>query len=64
MYETSDIRKGLKFQIDGVPYIVVGFQFVKPGKGNAFVRTKMKNMLTGAVPASQYGRAADAVSLP
>lgn len=49
MYETSDIRKGLKFQIDGVPYIVVAFQFVKPGKGNAFTRTKFKNMITGAV---------------
>lgn len=49
MYETSDIRKGLKFQIDGEPYIVVDFQFVKPGKGTAFTRTKIKNMITGAV---------------
>ena len=49
MYETSDIRKGLKIQIDGDPYVVVDFQFVKPGKGNAFTRTRIKNLVTGAV---------------
>jgi elongation factor P len=45
--DTSDIRKGLKLLMDGQPYVVVDFQFVKPGKGQAFTRTKMKNMLTG-----------------
>ena len=49
MYDTSDIRKGLKIMIDGSPYTVVEFQFVKPGKGAAFTRTKMKNLLTGGV---------------
>lgn len=49
MYETSDIKKNLKIQIDGNPYAVVEFQFVKPGKGGAFTRTKLKNMMTGAV---------------
>lgn len=49
MYETSDIRKGLRVEIDGNPFAVVEFQFVKPGKGNAFTRTKLKNMITGAV---------------
>lgn len=49
MYETSDIKKNLKIQIDGQPYAVVEFQFVKPGKGTAFTRTKLKNMITGAV---------------
>ncbi|MEW6378695.1 MAG: elongation factor P [bacterium] len=49
MYEVSDIRKNLKIQIDGEPYIVVDFQFVKPGKGNAFTRTRLKNMITGNV---------------
>ncbi|HEY5447520.1 MAG TPA: elongation factor P, partial [Polyangia bacterium] len=49
MYDTSDIRKGLKIMIDGAPYTIVEFQFVKPGKGAAFTRTKMKNLLTGAV---------------
>jgi len=45
--ETSDIKKGVKLMQDGQPYVVVDFQFVKPGKGVAFTRTKMKNLLTG-----------------
>ncbi len=49
MYQTSDIRKGLKVEMDGQPYIVVEFQFVKPGKGQAFTRTKLKNLLNGNV---------------
>jgi elongation factor P len=49
MYETSDIRKGLKVLMDNQPYTVVEFQFVKPGKGTAFTRTKFKNLLTGGV---------------
>ena len=47
MYTASDLRKGLKIQIDGEPYIVVDFQFSKPGKGQALYRTKLKNMVTG-----------------
>ena len=47
MYETSDIKKGLKVELDGNPYSIVEFQFVKPGKGQAFTRTKMRNMLSG-----------------
>jgi elongation factor P len=49
MYDTSDIRKGLKVLMDGSPFTIVEFQFVKPGKGAAFTRTKFKNLLTGAV---------------
>jgi elongation factor P len=49
MYQISEIRKGLKVEIDGNPYVVNEFQFVKPGKGQAFTRTKLKNLLTGAV---------------
>jgi len=48
-YQTSDIKKGLKFKMDGAPYAVVDFQFVKPGKGTAFVWTKMKNLISGQV---------------
>lgn len=48
-YETSDIKKGLKIQLDGVPFSVTEFLFVKPGKGTAFTRTKLKNLMTGAV---------------
>ena len=47
MYETSDIRKGLKVKIDGDPWIVVDFEFVKPGKGTAFTRVRIKNLKTG-----------------
>lgn len=49
MYKTSDIRKGLKIEVDGHPYNIVEFMFVKPGKGTAFTRTKLKNLITGAV---------------
>lgn len=49
MYETSDIKKGIRIEMDGNPYMVVEFQFVNPGKGSAFTRTKMKNMITGQV---------------
>ena len=49
MYQTSDIRNGLKVEIDGQPYTVTYFQFVKPGKGQAFTRTKLKNLLSGNV---------------
>lgn len=45
--DTSDIRKGLKMMFEGQPFIVTDFQFVKPGKGQAFTRTKMKHLLTG-----------------
>ena len=48
VYEVSDFKKGLKVEIDGVPWVIVDFQHVKPGKGNAFTRTKLQNMLTGA----------------
>jgi elongation factor P len=44
---SSDIRKGLKLEIDGAPWVIVDFQFVKPGKGQAFNRMRIKNLLTG-----------------
>ncbi len=49
MADTSDIRKGFKMLLDKQPFVVVSHQFVKPGKGQAFIRTKLKNMMTGAV---------------
>ena len=49
MYSTADFRKGLKIEIDGKPLVIVEFQHVKPGKGGAFVRTKLKNLETGQV---------------
>ncbi len=47
MYTASDLRKGLKIEIDGEPYVVTSFEFSKPGKGQALYRTKMRNMVTG-----------------
>ena len=47
MIETNDIKKGVKLQIDQYPYTVVDFQHVKPGKGNAFTRCKLRNLQTG-----------------
>lgn len=47
MYESSDLRKGLKIEYEGDPYIVVQFDFVKPGKGQALYKCRLKNMLTG-----------------
>ena len=52
--DTSDIRKGLKMMVDDQPYVVIDFQFVKPGKGQAFTRVKIKNMATGAVLERTY----------
>jgi elongation factor P len=49
MYSTAEFKKGLKIELDGVPYAIVDFQHVKPGKGGAFVRTKLKSLLTGRV---------------
>src|SRR3954470_5325043 len=52
--DTSDIRKGLKMMLDDQPYVVIDFQFVKPGKGQAFTRFKVRNMATGAVLERTY----------
>ncbi|NLM46282.1 MAG: elongation factor P [Firmicutes bacterium] len=49
MISTSDFRTGLTIEVDGEVYTIVEFQHVKPGKGSAFVRTKLKNARTGAV---------------
>jgi len=46
---TNEFRKKLKIMIDGQPYIIVENQFVKPGKGQAFNRVKVKNLITGRV---------------
>ncbi len=46
---TADFRTGLTIETDGELYVIIGFQHVKPGKGGAFVRTKLRNLRTGAV---------------
>jgi elongation factor P len=45
MFATNQFRKGVKVEIEGIPYEIVDFQHVSPGKGRAFTRTKLKNML-------------------
>ena len=49
MISAGEFRNGLTFDMDGNVYQVIEFQHVKPGKGAAFVRTKIKNVITGAV---------------
>ena len=49
VYSAGDFRNGTTFEMDGNVFRVVEFQHVKPGKGSAFVRTKLRNVLTGAV---------------
>ncbi len=48
-YNTSDFRKGLKVQIDGEPYLMFECNFVKPGKGNAFYKCKLRNLIRSTV---------------
>ncbi|GAB4365557.1 MAG: elongation factor P [Deltaproteobacteria bacterium] len=63
MYTTTDFRNGLKIEFEGDPYTIVYFQHVKPGKGGAFVRTKLKNLRTGAVLEHTF-RSGDKVNKP
>jgi elongation factor P len=49
LIDTSDFRNGLSIIVDGEIYTIIEFQHVKPGKGSAFVRSKLKNVKTGAV---------------
>ncbi len=63
MYSTTDFRKGLKIEIAGEPYVMVDFQHVKPGKGGAFVRTRLKSLVTGNV-IDQTFRSGDRVDKP
>jgi elongation factor P len=54
MLDSSNLRKGLKLQIDGDPYVVAQFEFVKPGKGQALYKCKLKNMITGGLVDRTY----------
>ncbi len=63
MYSTAEFRKGLRIELEGKPYLMVDFQHVKPGKGGAFVRTKLKNMINGRV-VDQTFRSGEKVGRP
>lgn len=54
MISVNDFKTGVTIQIDGVVFSVVEFQHVKPGKGAAFVRTKLKNVITGGVTEKKF----------
>jgi translation elongation factor P/translation initiation factor 5A len=54
MYDASDLRKGLKIQIDGQPWLITDFDFSKPGKGQAIYNCKLKNMLSGSTMSRSF----------
>ena len=49
MVSTNDIRPGQSILVDGIIYQIIEYQHVKPGKGKAFVKTKLKNLINGGV---------------
>jgi elongation factor P len=63
MLSTVDFRKGLKIEINGEPFLMVDFQHVKPGKGSAFVRTRLKSLMSGNVIETTF-RSGDKVDKP
>lgn len=54
MYTSSDLKKGLKIELDGTPWIITDFDFSKPGKGQAIYNCKLKNMITGSTMSRNY----------
>jgi elongation factor P len=63
MYNASDLRKGLKIQIDGDPYIITEFQFSKPGKGQSLYKCRLKNMINNTIVDRTY-RSGDTFEKP
>ncbi|MBU1693277.1 MAG: elongation factor P [Verrucomicrobia bacterium] len=63
MYTVSDLRKGIKIELDGVPYEVVEFEFYKPGKGQAMYKCRLKNLLMGNTTDRTF-RAVDKIGKP
>lgn len=53
-YNTSEFKKGIKVQLDGDPYLMLECNFVKPGKGQALYRTKLKNLIRNTVLERTY----------
>lgn len=63
VYSTQEFRKNLKIEIDGEPYVIVECQHVKPGKGVAFVKTRIKSLISGRVRDENF-RSGDKVDVP
>ena len=64
MYQTTDFRKGLKIEIEGKPWIIVDFQHVNPGKGSAFVRTRIRNLETNQTIERTFKAGVETVGKP
>lgn len=63
MISTSDFKKGSKILFKNEPYVILDYHHVKPGKGGAFIRTKMKNMITGLVREEMF-RSGEKLPIP
>ncbi|HPN85073.1 MAG TPA: elongation factor P [Victivallales bacterium] len=63
MFNASDLRKGLKVEIDGQPYVITEFEFCKPGKGTALYRCRIKNLINGSTMERTY-RPVDKIGKP
>ena len=59
-YGTSDFKKGLKVQLYGEPYLIIDLEFMKPGKGSAVYRIRVKNLISGRVLDKSY-RSGDSI---
>lgn len=64
MYEASDLRKGLKIEIEGIPYLITEFNFVKPGKGQAVYTCRLKNLINGTTMTKTYRSADKGIGKP
>ena len=63
MFSAADLRKGLKVEIEGAPYIITEFNFVKPGKGQALYNCRLKNLVNGSTLTKTY-RSNDKIDQP
>lgn len=63
MISTNDFKKAMYIEVEGVPFQILEFQHVKPGKGNAFVKTRMRNLLTNNVLEKTF-KSGDSVGVP
>lgn len=63
MYSASDLKKGLKIEIDGIPYVITEFNFIKPGKGQSLYMCKLRNLINSATLSKTY-RASDKLDAP
>jgi len=63
MFSAGDLRKGLKIEVDGTPYVITEYNFMKPGKGQAIYTCRIKSMIDGSTQMKQY-RSNDKIDKP